>query len=219
MTIKVIIIALALSGLILSQLSQVASIHTLNLAVSHALQTWQPAWLIIISKIISAFEYCSIPISLIISTYLFQKGRKTEATFIFLAGFSWLVQTVLKVILRIPCPTAQEVLSIAPFHGLINLTTVCYPSGHVFDYIGLWGMLYYFRLIIWKNQLLQKLMNCLALSAILTVGLARISLGAHFLTDVIGGYLLGSAWLLLLISLYEHNLQRRKVVTLSPTYQ
>ena len=104
------------------------------------------------------------------------------------------MQMGLKTLFNVPCPTPQEVLTILPFHGLINLTSVCYPSGHVFDYVSLWGMIYY----VTK----QKWVKYLALFLITTIGVARLMLGAHLLTDVIGGYLFGFAWLFFLMSLF-----------------
>lgn len=42
-----------------------------------------------------------------------------------------------------------------------------------------------------------------AISLILIVGFSRIYLGVHFLSDVLGGYLLGICWLILGIVLTE----------------
>jgi membrane-associated phospholipid phosphatase len=42
-----------------------------------------------------------------------------------------------------------------------------------------------------------------ALAVVLGVGLSRLYLGAHFPTDVLGGYLVGLLWLVLGVSLAE----------------
>ena len=50
------------------------------------------------------------------------------------------------------------------------------------------------------------LMRCViayvSMLLILTIGLARIYIGVHFATDVIGGYMIGFAFLLVIIYLY-----------------
>lgn len=43
---------------------------------------------------------------------------------------------------------------------------------------------------------------------ILTIGLARVHAGAHWPSDVLGGYLLGLLWLALTIHLYRWARQR-----------
>jgi undecaprenyl-diphosphatase len=38
---------------------------------------------------------------------------------------------------------------------------------------------------------------------VLSIGLSRLMLGVHFVTDVIGGYVLGAAWLVGSIAIFE----------------
>lgn len=45
---------------------------------------------------------------------------------------------------------------------------------------------------------------------ILAVGFSRIYLGVHFLSDVLGGYLLGMSWLILGIALTEWKRPRQQ---------
>lgn len=72
------------------------------------------------------------------------------------------------------------------------LLTYSFPSGHATSSMALFGSL---AVIAWR--LLTGVKRMLAVSAcalvILSVGLSRLVLGAHFLSDVIGGYLLGGA--------------------------
>jgi undecaprenyl-diphosphatase len=42
----------------------------------------------------------------------------------------------------------------------------------------------------------------IAASVILLVGASRIYLGAHWLTDVLGGYALGGTWLALILAFH-----------------
>jgi undecaprenyl-diphosphatase len=76
-----------------------------------------------------------------------------------------------------------------------------FPSGHVLFFIGFIGYLLYLAHIYipksWKKILLEL---CLVLLLIL-MGLSRIFLGAHWFSDTLGAYLVGSVWLLGVITL------------------
>ena len=79
---------------------------------------------------------------------------------------------------------------------------VSFPSGHTFGttaLFGFWGFLaVYYGL---KKNILVPLLALLA-AFIVTVGISRIHLGAHWPSDVVAGYLLGVLWLLVLIPLF-----------------
>jgi undecaprenyl-diphosphatase len=42
----------------------------------------------------------------------------------------------------------------------------------------------------------------LAVLTALTIGLSRVALGVHYLSDVLGGYVLGAAWLTAMTALF-----------------
>ena len=73
-----------------------------------------------------------------------------------------------------------------------------FPSGHAFTAIVLYGALLYVGWSQWSPTWYRW---GLALSTgllILTIGWSRLILRVHYPTDVVGGYLLGIAWLALL---------------------
>ena len=79
-----------------------------------------------------------------------------------------------------------------------------YPSGHVVHYVVFFGALAYLAYQALdtastaRRGLRLALVVCWLL--VLTIGLSRMYLGAHWLSDVLGGYLLGGAWLVTLIA-------------------
>ncbi len=84
-----------------------------------------------------------------------------------------------------------------------------FPSGHAAFAIALYGFLVYvlFRHIKqWKYKISILLFGVIV---ILMIGFSRLYLGVHFLSDVLGGYLLGMFWLLIGITFAEF-LQHRK---------
>jgi undecaprenyl-diphosphatase len=78
-----------------------------------------------------------------------------------------------------------------------------YPSGHaataVVFYLG-WALL------IWSWPIPKALRILLVVGLVLWalgVGWSRIALGAHYLTDVLGGYLYGTFWLCILLAILQ----------------
>lgn len=81
--------------------------------------------------------------------------------------------------------------------------TLSFPSGHATIPVAFYGFLAYIlfrQLKEWKYKI-----NALffGIVIILAIGLSRLYLGVHFLSDVWGGYLLGALWLLIGITISE----------------
>ncbi len=74
-----------------------------------------------------------------------------------------------------------------------------FPSGHAMASISLYGFLFYLAYKkIKKNS--TRFITCLALLLIIIlVGLSRIYLGVHYASDILAGYLLAVAWLIIFI--------------------
>ncbi|RDV14164.1 PAP2 family protein [Pontibacter diazotrophicus] len=85
-----------------------------------------------------------------------------------------------------------------------------FPSGHATTAIALYGLLAYFLCRHYQAHAQRKLLLWLAAILILLVGFSRIYLGVHYLSDVLAGFLLGTLWLLVGISLVEVMLYRKK---------
>jgi len=80
-----------------------------------------------------------------------------------------------------------------------------FPSGHATSAMALAGLICYFFLIEIENKKLRLGLFFLGVSYILLIGLSRIYLGVHFLTDVAAGYLLGLLWVIVAIGLMEYS--------------
>jgi membrane-associated phospholipid phosphatase len=70
-----------------------------------------------------------------------------------------------------------------------------YPSGHVTSYLALFGFLAVVAHERIHKPALRRAAIAAAVSIIALVGLSRVYLGAHWPSDVVGGYLGAGAWL------------------------
>lgn len=82
-------------------------------------------------------------------------------------------------------------------------TGYSFPSGHSAVAMTLYGLLAYWAIRRLRNPAGRVLVGLSAVCLILAVGFSRIYLGVHFLSDVLGGYLLGIGWLSVGIILTE----------------
>jgi undecaprenyl-diphosphatase len=132
------------------------------------------------------------------------KRRKSAAVFLLGGAIGgWLLNNLLKIVIARPRPSASlvEVYS--------QRSTLSFPSGHVMSYVTLYGFLFFLMYTLaprsgWRLAALTLLGALVGL-----VGLSRVYLGAHWASDVVGGYLFGTVWLAFVISLY-----RRRIIAL-----
>jgi membrane-associated phospholipid phosphatase len=81
-----------------------------------------------------------------------------------------------------------------------NFSGGSFPSGHSTSAIAVWGMLA-FLLALRTSPRTRKGLFVGAVVLIVAIGASRIYIGAHWPTDVFGGYALGGAWLAGLVAL------------------
>jgi undecaprenyl-diphosphatase len=126
---------------------------------------------------------------------LWKVHRRLEA--LMLAGMCWtgtLVRVVLRLIVNRPRPNPLVVRMEQKPKGK------SFPSGHVVASVTFWGWLFILGLQHLKGQ--QKALLSIPALLMMWIGPARIYSGQHWTSDVLGGYLLGGAWLGLWLRLY-----------------
>jgi membrane-associated phospholipid phosphatase len=112
------------------------------------------------------------------------------------SGAGWIAANI-KLLVERPRPTSPLV------QVLGHLADTSYPSGHVTSYVVLYGLLFFLVFVRMGRGWLRTLL-LIGLGALVgLVGVSRIYLGHHWASDVMGGYALGGAYLLLLLVVYR----------------
>ena len=100
-----------------------------------------------------------------------------------------------------------------PLDQVIPAAGYSFPSGHAFAATVFYGMTVYLVFRLTDRAWARALAAVLGVAVIGAVGLSRVYLNVHYLTDVVGGWLAGSAWLvasLLLIDVVETATRGRR---------
>jgi|GEM_PF-3071114 membrane-associated phospholipid phosphatase len=105
-----------------------------------------------------------------------------------------------------------------PFGGqLVHPHLDSFPSGHVLGITVFLGVFLFLTLPSCRAQWLKwALVSGCALWVVLTAA-SRVYLGAHYLTDTIGGLVLGIAWVLLCASMHLRLSKPRPLKTMEPS--
>ena len=135
---------------------------------------------------------------------LWVAGRRWEGLWLMLGMSSegtW--AQFIKFLVQRPRPTEAAGVRVIQLHG-----DATFPSGHVFCYVVVFGLLLYFAYRYTRPSRWLGLAAAALAAFTLAAGVVRLYLGAHWLTDVLAGYLLGALWLPVLIVAYEWVVRR-----------
>lgn len=120
-----------------------------------------------------------------------------ETVFCLLIPIASLINAIVKMIVDRPRPSEQLV------QILDRQLDPSFPSGHVVFYTVFFGYIFVTMFIVKKIPFwLRMTVAAVCLLMIVTVSVSRVYLGAHWFSDILGGYLLGFALLLILLNFY-----------------
>lgn len=172
-----------------------------DLPITLAIQQFNPPWFHNLMVFISRRdnEYWGIVTILILTILLILRSRLKDTLILLLSSTGVLVLSLLiKTLVHRPRPDAELINQI----GVITKFD-SFPSGHVLHSMGLFGFLLFLVHIRLKRSVYRHILEIFLISIIILMGISRIYLGAHWFSDTLGSYLIGTVWLYLMIFLYN----------------
>lgn len=131
--------------------------------------------------------------------FMFCKKNRWFVTFD-LVGVTVINQAI-KHIVRRPRPNVLR---------LVEESGYSFPSGHSMVSMAFYGIVIYLVYKNVSNKYLKWLLITLLSLLILSIGFSRIYVGVHYFTDVAGGFLLGLAYLIIYINIYNKKVGKNE---------
>lgn len=125
-------------------------------------------------------------------------GFPLEAVFQLLAWGTGGLSFTLKRIMRRPRPNHPEIRT-----AIARIGGSSFPSGHVLNYLGVYGFLAYALSTLIRPAALRRPIVGAIVGMLALVGPSRIYLGHHWASDVTASYLLGTSYLIVLTGVYR----------------
>jgi len=173
--------------------------HPWDLSVSQEIQEDQNMILDMAMKALSwlgTFYVAAIMVSAFSAIFFIFKYFK-EGFFMLSCILSGGVSYVLKMLIDRPRPTVDFVRIVEETHYQ------SFPSGHVLFYTVFFGSLMIIALYSKILKISLKILIALVCSSMVVLGaVSRIYLGAHWFTDVIGGFVVGVLFVMISASIY-----------------
>ncbi len=135
---------------------------------------------------------------------LFTAARRWEAALLLGSVLARPLNAGVKELVDRPRPDADLVM--VSDHP----SSPAFPSGHADGAIVLYGLLFYFITLFVRQPALRLLGQAACLWAILFTGMERVHVGAHWPSDVLGGFYLGGLVLAALIAAHRRIAVRPK---------
>lgn len=177
-------------------------IPAIDLATSRIVQSYSAGWYDLLMRYVGMPGYppqVYVLVFWIILVLWFTHLRWEAVMEVFATVGIGVVGLIIKTLVNRPRPTPDLV------HVITSLDAgkLSYPAGHVESFMAIIGFLWFLSFVLCKNQWVRTITLLYFGEMLALIGISRVYTGEHWLTDAIGGYLLGSLWLILTIYIYE----------------
>ena len=170
----------------LAWLAREAAPMAIDVAVTHWLQSWREPWLTPLMYAISwpgyGVQAALVPLAL--------RRRFTDVLWVLGTLVAALANALVKLQIARPRPSADLV------EVFFQMSDYSFPSGHVTQYTSLFGFAFFLAYVLMPRSPRRTAVLILSALPIALIGLSRMYLGQHWLSDVLGGYALGTMLLI-----------------------
>jgi len=176
-----------------------------DLTITQYVQNFHTSVFDLLMKAVSSVGYGRImPFALVsLVTIISFLNLKIEALYLLVSSVtSFMAGSLTKLLVDRPRPGSDIVAIYKEF------ADNSFPSSHTLTYTVIFGFLIYVAATKLKPSWQKYTILGISSFLVATIGLSRIYLGAHWASDVLGGYLLGGFWLLLTVNIYQAHVQR-----------
>lgn len=134
-------------------------------------------------------EWIAIVLSVTVLFFVFKRWWPSLVTVVVAVPGGMLLNEWLKLIVHRHRPFVDG--------WFVDWSGYSFASGHTIGATLLYGQIALFLIPAMKSRRSRALLFSAASFVVVIIGFSRIALGAHYLTDVLAGMLLGSGWLTL----------------------
>ena len=204
----------ALSAIVLSTASALTENLPGDQTISLWLQGLGTGWLEDVMNGVTSLGGTTLAISLLVlaAVVLVVRSHRVDAFALPVVALGTVLMPITKELVHRPRPSSEIVAVLSSVGGH------SFPSGHAFLATVVFGALFHMAgRICGPHTLLVLTIRALLVLAILAVGASRVYLGAHWPSDVLGGYLLGGLSLFATIWLFESFARPILSVRLQPS--
>lgn len=143
-----------------------------------------------IAKFVTNLGGAVFLIALTVILILFIKNKKIGISIFANLTIITVLNQILKRILQRPRPTEFRIIEESGYS---------FPSGHSMVSMAFYGYLIYLSYKYIKNKYIKWGLNFILGLLIVSIGISRIYLGAHYTSDVIGGFLISISYLIIYV--------------------
>jgi membrane-associated phospholipid phosphatase len=210
--IKTVFFLMLACAIALSFTAHIFAVFPFDLKISHELQEEKNPVFALVMQGVSAIGDTLAGIVIIgaVSAFYIARHQLLEAGFILATLSNFVLTSFVKVLVARPRP---PYFFLDPTDIFQSINQYSFPSGHVLFFVVFFGFIAY---LAWLHQtgFARIIVIALCSALIMLIGPSRVYLGAHWASDVVGSYIIGVLWLVVLILGY-HLLWRKRTTGLT----